>query len=141
AAGNGSSAFGGAISASDSAGDVTLSGTAAAPIAFTANAVTSGAGGAGGVALGVVAGNGGKGGTGGLAWGGGLSYHIPATSANTASHAVTITSSPFTGNTATAAVGGAGGAAVGTFAGKAGAGDAAQDTRGGGVLVFDEVGT
>ena len=87
------SAFGGAISASDNVGNVTITGTAAAPSTFLGNAVTSGAGGTGGA---IGSGNnsntsptGGSGGTGGVAYGGGLSYHIPFGSADTGTNSIT----------------------------------------------------
>ena len=85
--GAGASVYGGAISASDNVINVSLDGTAGAN-AFIDNGITSGSGGAGGAGghnnrnSGTIS-NGGDGGIGGDAFGGGLSYHIPAGSSNT----------------------------------------------------------
>ena len=111
--GHGAAVYGGAISASDNAVNVTLDGTSGANL-FMDNAITSGTGGAGGAGgannsqEGGIS-DGGDGGPGGDAFGGGLSYFITA---GNATNSVTVLSSAFTSNTIVAGNGGAGGAAT-----------------------------
>jgi Putative Ig domain len=161
--GTGAAVFGGAISVGGNTTNVSLNGTSASRIAFTNNAITSGAGGAGGdggadgnnsngfkpAALAPTNnyfGTGGAGGNSGTGYGGAFSYYIPSGSSNTSPNTVTITFSPFSNNTVTAGVGGHGGALGGGFDGIGGVGTtigqggSALEVRGGGASIYDQAG-
>jgi hypothetical protein len=126
--GAGSPAYGGAIAASDLVKNVTLNGTAAAPITFIGNSIVSGNG---------------SGGNSGVAYGGGLSYFIPVSSSNSATHTLTMAYATFSNNTVTTGTGGNAGTettsdAIGDVAA---ASNAYAGGRGGGLDVVDQVGS
>ena len=148
-AGNGSAVYGGAISASDNAGNVTITGTAAHLVNFASNTITSGAGGTGGAIGTTFAGDrSGNGGNSGVAYGGGLSYHI-APGGSTTNNTVSITDASFSNNSVTTSTGGAPGATPWGNSGSQGSAGTAESpvstvpaaftgARGGGLAVVNE---
>ncbi len=151
--GVGASAYGGAVDVGGSnaginAANVTL-GMTAAPVAFTFNALTSGAGGSGGNGGNAGAGNnpingaGGAGGNGGVGYGGGFSYFVTNGSPNTAINTVAMSFATFTSNMVTGGNGGNGGAlgkgsdGAGGVGSDVGKGGSAQEIRGGGAAIYD----
>ena len=133
--GNGGAGYGGAISLNPIATTDIVGNVSITTSTFTADAVTSGAGGAGGsTGLTLARNAGGAGGTGGVAYGGAVSYYIPALNSDTTTNSISITSSAFSNDGVTSGAGGAGGV------GNSGIGGPASDSRGGGLAIVDAVG-
>jgi hypothetical protein len=109
--GTGADAYGGAISGSDNAGNLTLNGTVSAFITIVGNAISSGAGGKGGNGA-----TGGAGGNAGFTAGGGLAYRGPTGGTNN----ITINFTAVENNTSTGGAGAVGG--IGSPGGNGGAG-------------------